>query len=130
MRVLVCGGRNFEDRAMMWRVLDHLHEEYCFRVVIHGMALGADRLADHWAIYNKIPTYRFHAAWTQQGNAAGPLRNARMLEKGKPDLVVAFPGGTGTKDMIRKAVAAKVAVLKVRADGTVTPWLYQAELAI
>ena len=130
MRLLVCGGRHFEDRAMLWRVLDHLHEQHGFRVVIHGMARGADRLADHWAMQNKIPTYRFHAAWTQQGLAAGPIRNARMLEKGRPDLVVAFPGNSGTKDMVRKALAAKVEVKKVRADGTVTPWVDQAELAI
>jgi hypothetical protein len=130
MRVLVCGGRCFEDRAMLWRVLDQLHEQYRFSVVIHGMARGADRLADHWAACNRIPAYRFHAAWTQYGNAAGPIRNARMLAKGQPDLVVAFPGAAGTKDMIRKALAAKVEVKKVYADGTVTPWCYPAELAI
>lgn len=130
MRLLVCGGRHFEDRAMLWRVLDSLHEQHIFSVVIHGMARGADRLADHWAVFNKIPAYRFHAAWTQQGLAAGPIRNAKMLEKGQPDLVVAFPGNSGTKDMVRKALAAKVAVLRVRADGTVMPWVYQAELSL
>ena len=113
---------------MLWRVLDMLHEQHHFSVVIHGMQRGADRLADNWASFNKIPAYRFHAAWTQYGNAAGPIRNAKMLAKGKPDLVVAFPGATGTKDMIRKALAAKVDVLKVYADGSVVPWVYPAEL--
>ena len=127
MRVLVCGGRYFEDRSMLWRVLDMLHEQHQFSVVIHGMQRGADRLADHWASFNKIPAYRFHAAWTQYGNAAGPIRNAHMLAKGKPDLVVAFPGASGTKDMMRKALAAKVKVLKVYADGSVVPWVYPAE---
>jgi hypothetical protein len=129
VRVLVCGGRNFEDRAMLWRVLDSLHEQHRFSVVIHGMARGADRLADHWATFNRIPAYRFHAPWTQYGNAAGPIRNAKMLANGQPDLVVAFPGANGTKDMIRKALAAKVDVLKVYADGTVKPWGYPAELS-
>lgn len=130
MKVLVCGGRDFTDRAMMWRVLDELHEQRPFRVVIHGVARGADTLADHWAALNKIPCYRFHAPWKQYGDAAGPMRNTRMLEKGKPDLVVAFPGATGTKDMIRKALAAKVEVKKVYADGTVVPWVYPAELDV
>lgn len=130
MRVLVCGGRDFDDHAMLWRVLDELHAQHHFAVVIHGMARGADRLADQWAVCNRIPTYRFHAPWTQYGNAAGPIRNAKMLAKGQPDLVVAFPGSVGTKDMMRKALAAKVAVKKVHADGTVTPWVYPAELPL
>jgi hypothetical protein len=35
--------------------------------------------------------------WDELGKKAGPLRNQRMLDEGKPDLVVAFPGGGGTK---------------------------------
>lgn len=44
------------------------------------------------------------------GKAAGPIRNQRMLDEGKPDLVVAFPGGRGTADMVRRAKAAGVPV--------------------
>src|SRR5262249_16770583 len=44
--------------------------------------------------------------WDELGKKAGPLRNQRMLDEGKPDLVVAFPGGGGTKDMVRRAVQA------------------------
>ena len=36
-----------------------------------------------------------------------------MLDEGKPDLVVAFPGGRGTADMIRKAEGAGVPVVTV-----------------
>jgi UDP-N-acetylmuramoylalanine-D-glutamate ligase len=35
-----------------------------------------------------------------------------MLEREKPDLVVAFPGGRGTADMVAKARAAGVEVLE------------------
>jgi hypothetical protein len=128
MRVLICGGRNFEDRGMMFRVLDTLHDQTPFSVVIHGMARGADRLADHWALYNRIPAYRFHAVWSQHGRAAGPIRNQRMLNLGKPDLVVAFPGGNGTSDMTRKALAADLKVLKVKADGSVVQWFKLADV--
>jgi hypothetical protein len=48
---------------------------------------------------------------------AGPLRNYQMLEEGKPDLVVAFPGGGGTKDMVRRAVKAGVSVHEVNRAG-------------
>jgi len=33
-----------------------------------------------------------------------------MLDKGQPDLVLAFPGGNGTADMIRRAEAANIPV--------------------
>jgi hypothetical protein len=39
------------------------------------------------------------------------MRNQAMLDYGKPDLVVAFPGGKGTADMVRRARVAGVKVL-------------------
>jgi predicted Rossmann-fold nucleotide-binding protein len=42
------------------------------------------------------------------------MRNARMLTY-KPDLVIAFPGGRGTEDMISQARTAGVTVTKVPA---------------
>jgi ABC-type sugar transport system substrate-binding protein len=39
-----------------------------------------------------------------------------MLDEGKPDIVVAFPGGTGTADMVRRARKAGVVVIEVTND--------------
>jgi hypothetical protein len=36
-----------------------------------------------------------------------------MLDSEKPALVVAFPGGSGTADMKRRAVAAGVEVIEI-----------------
>lgn len=36
-----------------------------------------------------------------------------MLDNGKPDLIIAFPGGSGTADMIKRARKAGVTVLTV-----------------
>jgi hypothetical protein len=36
-----------------------------------------------------------------------------MLLEGKPDLVVAFPGGKGTADMVRRARKANVPVKEI-----------------
>lgn len=47
------------------------------------------------------------------GRAAGPMRNKQMLEEGKPDLVVAFPGGAGTENMVKQAKAAGIRVLRI-----------------
>ena len=83
-------------------------------LVIHGGARGADSLAAQWCIKQRVPEMVFRAAWSQVGLAAGPRRNARMLAEGRPDLVVAFPGGRGTEDMVRKARLAGVRVNDLR----------------
>jgi hypothetical protein len=82
-------------------------------VLIEGEAPGADTLAREWATEQGIPVERYPADWNRHGKAAGPIRNRRMLVEGKPDLVVAFPGGRGTANMISQAEAAGVKVLKV-----------------
>jgi hypothetical protein len=47
MRVLVCGGRNFDDAGLMISVLDRLHTEKFFTVLIHGNARGAGLVQGH-----------------------------------------------------------------------------------
>ena len=107
MRLLVCGGRNYQDGNTVWAILWALHPE----VVIHGAAKGADKLAGDWAVEMQVPCDEFHADWTSHGRAAGPIRNARMLAEGKPDLVLAFPGGSGTENMVKQATAAGIPVI-------------------
>ena len=116
MRVLVCGGRDFDDVELMISVLDRLHTEKSFTMLIHGNARGADRIADDWAWRRGVPREPYglpQGEWDELGKRAGPLRNQRMLDEGKPDLVVAFPGGGGTKDIVRRAVKAGVAIHEV-----------------
>lgn len=72
-----------------------------------------DRLAHDWALAVKVKGATYCANWTRDGKAAGPIRNQRMIDEGKPDLVVAFPGGRGTADMVRRAKAAGVKVMEV-----------------
>ena len=64
--------------------------------IISGMASGADTFAVEWAARFGFPLRAFPAEWDKHGRSAGPIRNQRMLDEGKPDLVVAFPGGKGT----------------------------------
>ena len=40
-----------------------------------------------------------------------------MLDDGKPDMVVAFPGGRGTEDMMRRARNAGIRVIEVMTFG-------------
>lgn len=118
MRVLVCGGRLFSDAEYAYRVLDQLHRERGVEVLIEGDAEGADRIAGSWARQNGIENLKFPADWTTHGRAAGPIRNGQMLVEGKPDLVLAFPGGRGTANMIRQAKAAGVPVQEEPAEQT------------
>lgn len=111
IRVLVCGGRDFRDWQRLATELDRLHAERDFAEVIHGAAPGADTLADTWARSRGIVPSRYYALWQTEGKAAGPRRNQRMLDEGRPDLVVAFPGGKGTEDLVRRAKAAGVEIV-------------------
>ncbi len=97
MRVLVCGGRDFNDYERLKKALDGLE----ITTIISGLAKGADTLAVLYAHSKKISVLGFPAKWRLYGKSAGFVRNRQMLEEGKSDLVVAFPGGAGT-DMMRK----------------------------
>jgi hypothetical protein len=113
MRVLVTGGRNFSDIELVKRTLGFMHEMTPINAIIHGAAPGADALAGWWARENAIQVEEYPARWREQGRAAGPIRNQEMITVGKPDVCVAFPGGTGTADMVRRARAAGVRVVEV-----------------
>lgn len=130
MKVLVCGGRDFgrikdiNDRDDCLRAMK---EEMFFNVwlrsnvlmpnegdvtVIAGEANGADTLARKWAEYWELQYEGFPAEWELYGHKAGPLRNEKMLLEG-PDLVVAFPGGRGTADMVKRARKVGIEVIEV-----------------
>jgi hypothetical protein len=112
-RVLVIGGRDYRDHEICFAELDRLHAQYKFAVLIHGGAPGADKLAHEWAESRAIPVEVFPAEWTKLGHSAGPARNAQMLKDGKPTLVVAFPGGKGTRDMVRRATHKGLPVVQI-----------------
>lgn len=114
MRVLICGGRDYADEARVHAVLGALHrgERGPIEMLVNGGAPGADALGRQWAEAMRVPGMTVSADWSRYGRRAGPLRNARMLAA-KPDLVVAFPGGRGTANMISQARAAGVEVLEV-----------------
>lgn len=97
MKILVSGGRDYNDREHLFAILD----EYLGQVtiLIHGGASGADTLAGEWGQTRGIPVQVFPANWLAHGKAAGPIRNQQMLTEGKPDLVLLFPGGRGTQNM-------------------------------
>ena len=99
---LVTGGRLYSMQPYDWLRLDALGATALYE----GEADGADFCALGWATSRGLPVRRFPAEWDAHGKAAGPMRNAAMLEAareeaqqtGQPLLVAAFPGGSGTAD--------------------------------
>ena len=115
MKVLVCGGRTFEDEDLLNRELDRLHAEYGFSTLIEGVARGADQLAGVWARSRGVALVEYPARWEEEGRHAALIRNKRMLVEGRPDLVVAFHGGRGTWHMCKLADDAGVPVIRIAA---------------
>lgn len=116
-RWLICGGRGFTDAAMMERVLSELVvARGTPECVIHGNARGADILGGAWARSVDIEVHEEPATkeeWLKYGKAAGPIRNQRMLDTWKPNLVIAFPGKTGTADMVERAYEAGIEIISI-----------------
>lgn len=116
--IIVCGGRKYDDFNHLSRTLWDLEAARGRLYIRHGGANGADSLADRWAGSTGHTVQPVFAQWTRYGAKAGAIRNSVMLTMKPPvKLVVAFPGGRGTADMVRKAKLAGVEVMEVKAHG-------------
>jgi hypothetical protein len=112
---LICGGRDYRNINQFNTVMEQITAERGgTERLIHGGATGADRLASLYAKSWGIKCTSYPANWRNLGKAAGPIRNQQMIDEGKPDLVIAFPGGRGTADMVRRAKAAGIEVVEVK----------------
>lgn len=123
MKLLVCGGRDYRDRDLVWTTLEAaVHYAGCAEIICgydpgDGRYQGADQLAYEWAQESAFPCRVFPADWRKLGRRAGPIRNSLMAAD-KPDQCVAFPRangewGPGTLDMIGKAARSGTRVERV-----------------
>lgn len=108
-RVIVTGGRDYDNPDVVRSELSVLDEG---TIIVHGGARGADTLAAQIAGEMGFVVEEHKADWKRHGKGAGPIRNQKMLDLGA-DLVIAFPGGRGTADMVRRARWAGVAVRSI-----------------
>jgi predicted polyphosphate/ATP-dependent NAD kinase len=109
MRFAVTGGRDYQDYDTVVRALEKLPEG---AVMVNGAARGADSLAATvWRGWGG-PVEEYPADWSKLGRAAGHARNREMLNSGI-DLLIAFPGGKGTENMVDICFKAKVPVVQV-----------------
>lgn len=119
-RVLVCGGRSYEDRSRVFHVLDNALRAATLAerpfVLIHGGARGADSLSGLWASMRKdsVEERVYPADWKTHGRSAGPIRNQKMLTEACPHVIIAFKGGNGTAHMVSIGKKAGVPVHEVK----------------
>lgn len=112
--ILVCGGRSYSNKEKIYEVLSSIHKDTLITILIHGAAKGADSIAGYWARENSIKEKQCPALWNTYGKAAGSIRNQKMLDDNKVDLVIAFPSGKGTADMIERAKKANIEVRETK----------------
>lgn len=111
MIVLVTGGRDYTDRDQVRKTLDTVHKEHHIQILVHGCATGADTLAASWAMERGIQPAGCPALRDFYGpKMAGGVRNRAMLWL-RPELVVTFPGGSGTANMVAQAKQAGLKVV-------------------
>jgi hypothetical protein len=69
-------------------------------------------LGGSWAEEQGFKIESYPADWKKYKRAAGYIRNKQMLDA-KPDLVIAFPGRNGTRNMVDQAFEADIPIVKV-----------------
>lgn len=116
-RIIICGGRDFNDKALLKTNLDSILSEFENVRIVSGHARGADMLGEFYAKDNNISLSVFPAEWNKYGKSAGYRRNEEMLafaKQAKP-VVIAFWDGKsrGTKHMIETSKRAGVDVRTV-----------------
>ena len=113
-KVIVAGGRDFTDYALLESALQHLLSKKSDVEIVSGVARGADSLALQFAAKNNLPVKIFPANWDLYGKSAGFIRNKEMA--GYADACVCFWDGKskGTADMIRLSGLYKLQLRIIR----------------
>ena len=103
-KVVVAGGREFNNYQLLEEKLDHLLQNKLPHVqIVSGHATGADTLGEAYAKQRGLSVVTFPADWKTHGKAAGPIRNRQMAHYA--DAVVVFWDGKsrGTQNMREEA---------------------------
>ena len=109
MKLLVaCGGREYENRACVAFWLARARAAGFGRLAV-GDARGADRLCAEEGRRLGFSVVVLFADWRGLGWGAGFIRNQALVDL-RPEACLAFPGGRGTADTVRRCRAAGIPV--------------------
>lgn len=113
MKVIVTGGRSFDDKELVRKALRVIGATH----VVHGDCSGVDSIARDWARDNNKMQSAYPISdeeWNKFGRAAGPMRNRRMLKDNTDSAcLLAFTGGNGTKNCVETAKSFKIMVMQI-----------------
>jgi hypothetical protein len=103
-KLIVAGGRDFNDYVYLKQRLDHYLAHCRNIVIVLGTARGADLLGERYAKERGYPVDQYPADWTL-GALAGPIRNEKMASQSGAVACVCFHDGKsrGTANMIKNA---------------------------
>lgn len=111
--LIVCGGRSwpcdgnddevleYMDMMKAYDIISDVIDRGGYTCLFHGASSGADMFAEAYSKHKEFKCYAFPAEWSRIGRAAGPVRNEEMARKASG--IIAFRGGKGTADMLRRA---------------------------
>lgn len=120
MKLIIAGGRDFEDRILATTAFGNFEQEAWeltgvekpFTEIVSGGAKGADKVGEFIGRFYNIPIKQFIPDWEGLGKRAGFVRNAEMGDYA--DALLAFwdKNSRGTKQMIdyatKKGLIVKV----------------------
>jgi hypothetical protein len=118
----VTGGRDYDNRSVVFDALDRVWRRFGPFVVVTGVCRihrkvvpwsNPDLHAALWGLKSGMVVRPFPADWAQEGKRAGFNRNAVMAQYGGLTGLLAFPGGRGTADMRAQAAARNIPVWRV-----------------
>lgn len=115
MKVIIAGGRDFNDAEILKKSVEKILGNFCVQCkilhegctncfeIVSGKAKGADTLGEEYANSHGLTIKHFPADWAMFGGNAGYVRNTQMANYA--DALIAFWDGksSGTKDMINKS---------------------------
>ena len=123
MRIIVAGGRKFDDYDLVRRELDNFlkDKDKSDIEIISGRAIGAERLGERYAEEHALNCVTFEAQWFKLGKRAGIVRNGQMADYASEcseAVLFAFWNGVskGTKNMIYQATEKGMDIHIVRYD--------------
>ena len=119
IRVIVAGGRDFDDYAKLKAVLDATFADRNQSIeIVSGHAKGADMLGERYAFEKNIPCKVFPAEWNKYPIRAGFIRNSQMIEYAMRETPMLIAFWNGTADTIEKAKKANIECVIVHYDSS------------
>jgi hypothetical protein len=116
-RIAFAGGRDYNDHARIWAVLDKTHEKFADMVLLHGGdKTGAEAIAAAWARTRGVAQIAFKPDFARHQNAAPFKRNDALLEALPKGVIIC--GGNGIQaNLADKARGMGIAVKFIAKPG-------------